>query len=192
MERDEAQENLRLIRLMMEEGRKSARDNGIHWVLWGCFGIVIFALGFFLPRIGLQDAFPFAVGVLYLGTTSLSFFFGRRIARGRRPGFAERAYSALWIGVSVCIALVTIALFATSRLPLPIALAIISAVFGSGVFASARLTGYSWLAIVAILWWLGACALFLMPFMAAAIAFSCLSLALCVAPGLILFLRRAR
>ena len=192
MELDEAQENIRLIRIMMEAGRRNARDNGIQWVIWGCFGIVVFVFGFFFPRLQLGKYFPFAVGALYLVVTALSIFLGRRFARGRPASFAERAYSALWIGVIVCIALVMAAFFATKNLPLPVAMAVISAIFGSGVFVSARLTGYSWLIVVAVLWWAGACALFLMPFMAAAIAFSCLSLALCVVPGLILFLRRRK
>lgn len=186
MELDEARENLRLIRDMIEEGRRCARDNGLQWALWGAFAIVAALLGFALSSFDVLNIFPYAFAVAYFLCLGVSIFMGRRAAKERPKTFASRAYSALWAGTVAAMALIVAAYFLTDRLPLTTAMAFIAVVFGMSVFSSARLTGYAWLFAVALLWWCGAGAIFLTPLRVSAITFLALAVLGCIAPGCVL------
>ncbi|WND03454.1 hypothetical protein QGN29_03595 [Temperatibacter marinus] len=148
-----AEENLALIRHMMEAGRKRARIDGSHLIIWG--GLLM--LAFYAQYASVVGKIPETiVGIwvpIALIGTALSFYYGKRDAERSEGNTHIRVYSYAWMMTGIGSGLyfaISMAMGAFS--PLAITL-ICSSLFGAAFFIIASITRLDALFIPAFGWW---------------------------------------
>ena len=104
-----------------------------------------------------------------------------------------QALAMLWFACGIFLTILAIAVMATDEGRNGWCDAVVAGVMGIGFFASASLTRLLWLRWVAIAWWLGEVALFVLRHRAEALPLSAaLILLLLAGPGYVLMSRGAR
>ena len=193
---DQAREDIAFIRRSIEEGAAYATASSPAMLVWG----VALAIGFLDTYGFVRGWSPVAPGAVWAACLGLPWLFSlRRVAIGltgravRARGPMAQALAMLWLGCSIFLTALGIAVMVTGERGSGWVNAVVAGVMGVGFFASASLTRLPWLRWVAIAWWLGALALFALRHRVEALPLSAaLMLLLLAGPGYVLMLRRTR
>ena len=193
---DQAREDIAFIRRSIEEGAAYATASSPAMLVWG----VALAIGFLDTYGFIRGWSPVAPGVLWAACLGLPCLFSlRRVAIGltgravRARGPMAQALAMLWLGCSIFLTALGIAVMVTGERGSGWVNAVVAGVMGIGFFASASLTRLPWLRLVAIAWWLGELALFALRHRLEALPLAAaLMLLLLAGPGYVLMSRGAR
>lgn len=184
----QAEQDLAIIRQLMEEGRRLVVDRGVHFMVWG----VISAIGLtatytsIVMGVGPDPQWVWA-GLLVVGWTA-SLVTGWRADRGARVStLARRLMSATWISAGVSLTLVALAgMFGpvVHEVALP---GLLSVVIAAPVLMTWLLTGQGWLAWVGTGWWVGGAVMLFAPGVYMLPLMAVMSVVLMAVPGGVLF-----
>ena len=188
---DQAREEIAFIRRVVEEGASYATARGTDMLVWG----ILVALGYVASYAFLRGWLPIAPRGIWTVCIGLGWAFSlRRIVGGgqdfpiRRP--MAQALAMLWLGCGVSITTLVIAALASGAAREGWLDAVVAGLLGVGFFASASLTNFAWLRWVALAWWIGEIALFVLRHSAGKLLLAAaLMLALLAGPGLLLLRR---
>jgi hypothetical protein len=186
------QNDLALIRRLMDEGQRSVRDDGSHFIGWGLAAVV----GLVLTDLATTGTLEIPIALVWLpvlvGGWIFSLRAGRRAhATARVVTAAGRLLAGVWIGTGIGITLLTALSLSGSGIP-PVALGgIVAVLLGTGFFASGFVIG-GWMTYLALAWWIGGAALLMWPTRHAPLLLAAMLLLLQVLPGMILFARARR
>lgn len=186
------EDELVMIRRLMEDGQRVIRDNGGHFLTWG----VVTVIGLLITYAGMLAG---AVTVVWASWAALvvagwliSYRLGRRMAASApTSGLAGRMLGEVWAGVGLGL---TVFVFGGGLLGVigPHAIPVAVACFiGAGCFATAVLYPSFPLRWIAFGWWAGALVMLVWPGPHEILVLAGLTVAFQVIPGLALY-RRAR
>lgn len=193
---ERARDDLALIREALEEGQSYAAKRSLGMVVWG----VALAAGFVATYAYVRGWSPVPAGVVWPIAMAVPWVYWLARHRGRTRADAPavhsptvRALRMLWLGLGIFLTSLTLIVLWSDPGKASWLAAVAAGAMGAGVFATAWLTATPWLRWVAVAWWLGELALFLLrdtPEMLLAAA--ALMLALLSGPGLALALRQRK
>jgi hypothetical protein len=189
---DGVHEDIAFIRQTLEEGRAYARFRSPDFAVWGAI-VALGYLGIYARAAGLWTLNP---GLVWWPLIALGWLFSMRGAVARRGearrGPAGRALGALWLGLGVTLMLFGIAQtvgdahFSSMD-------EMVAGALGICFFASAAISGVTWLRWIAVGWWLAACVFMVLHDRPeAALAGAAFSFLLMCVPGLVLWLSPRR
>lgn len=157
-----AREEIAFIRGLMDENRRLVAGSWRHQVVWGSLTAAGLGVTWWVLREG--GAAPIGwvwVALLVVGWAA-SWWMGRGEARAAPVrNQATRGFAGIWVGIGITLTLLaTVGLYGGGLDPrvLP---GVLACVLGAGYWASSRVTGIDWLAMVGVGWWAGGCALLL-------------------------------
>lgn len=179
--------DLTFIRQVIEQTRRFTLVSGDYFILWG----LLIGLGLVCTAIVVMNSMRVSIGGIWIAFIAFgwiySFWLGRRKARYEPvASYAARLIGYLWIACGV--AMTTAFLFGQWVGVVPYtSIGGLSALFtGIGVFMTGVLNGMNWFRNLAIVWWIGALAMFYWHGIASLRISAGLLLALFVIPGIIL------
>lgn len=188
MNEQRAQEDLAMIRRLMEDSRREIVDRGRHFLVWGVIG----ALGSLLTYGHAVQWSSFSPGWLWLGLMALGWTASTLIAlretrAARVQTAARRLLSVVSIASAVTITLVALAgmfggLVAVETLP-----GLLSVVIGVPVLVAGALAGEGWLQLVGVGWWVGGGIMLFAGGLYSLLLMSAMSLVLMAVPGGVLY-----
>ncbi len=189
-EKQRAEDDLKLIRSVMEACARKQQDNGIYHILWGSLIPAMTAVTYVLvslkkfrfigPLWGISMVLGAAAGIL-IG-----------IKRRRRvPSQADRFHSAIWLaaGGSICVVFILgyLPFFSAGRnIPLNILMMMLSFLLANAVFISGTLSAAGVLKFSAAGWWIAGIICFFMPQYRAPLVVAAATLLFELIPGIVL------
>lgn len=183
----DAQQDLAVIRRLMEESQTAVAEDGRYFLLWG----VLCALGLLgtwaavLGALALDPLWLWAtlVGLGWIG----SFWMGVRSGRRARVrGLGGRLIAVVWFACGVTLTLIAAAGLLGGVVPVQALSGLVAVVLAGGFLASAALTGQRWLGAIAAAWWLGGGVMLFFPGLYTLPLLAAMAIALQVVPGLVL------
>lgn len=193
MEPQNPQEDLALIRRMMEEVRRDVVDRGRHFMIWGVMP-TLGALATWLYAAGVAVPAPqwSWTGLLVVGWAA-SMVVGWRDGRGARVRtFGRRMLSIVWVCVAVSLTIIALAGMFGAVVDVVALSGLVSVVIAAPVAMTAGLTGERWLYGVAGGWWVGGAVMLFVPGVNALLLMGAMSLLLLAVPGAVLNARSRR
>ncbi|HEU0300939.1 MAG TPA: hypothetical protein VFR37_15865 [Longimicrobium sp.] len=189
----QAREDLAVIRRLMEDGHRVVNTAGPHFVAWGVLTSAALVATYVLGGRGeirlLTWVWIIAVGLGWLASLGLMMAEGRR---ERVRSATGRILGGTWAGVGVTLMLLGFAGPAGGAIRPDAITAVLSAVLGSGFFATGLLLGSRWMQGAAGGWWAGALFMLLWPGPHGLLVTAGLVLVLQTLPGAWLMLRARR
>jgi hypothetical protein len=193
---DQVREDIAFIRRAVEEGGAYATAYGPSLLVWG----VLVALGYLATYAFVRGWSPIAPHLIWAGCFGLGWFYSlrplfRRIVVGgksfRTRGPMAQALAMLWLGCGTFLTILAIAAMTTGDIREGWFDAVAAGVLGIAFFVSAWLSNLPWLRWIAVAWWIGEIAIFVMRHDAAKLPLGAvLMLVLLAGPGLLLMRRR--
>lgn len=193
MHAERAQEDLAMIRRLLEEGRREVVDRGKHFIIWGVIPAVGAALTYaYVAGAGVPHPGWIWGGAMLVGW-GLSLVVGWRDSRGARVHtFGRRLLSVVWVAAAVSLTLIGAAGIAGVVLGHESLPGVLSAVMGAPVLVTMLLTGERWLGLVAAGWWIGGAVMLFVPGRYALLLLAVMGLLLMAVPGAVLNARARR
>lgn len=182
-----AQEDLALIRRLMEDGRREVVDRGKHFIIWGVVPAVGAALTYaYVSGAGVPDPVWVWAGLLVVGWVA-SLVVGWRDSRTARvQTLARRLLSGVWVSMAVSLTVIGLAGMFGSVLNYRALPGVLSVVMAAPVLVTMLLTGERWLGLVATGWWVGGAVMLFVPGGYTLLLLAAMSLALLALPGFVL------
>ena len=186
------QQDLAVIRRLMEESQTAVAEDGRHFLLWGALS----ALGLLGTWAAALDAVAldplWLWGVLVSAGWIGSFWMGIRGGRRQRVRtVGGRLIAVVWIACGITLTLIAAAGLLGGAVPIQALSGLVAVVLAGGFLGSAVLTGQRWLTAVAAAWWLGGGVMLFVPGLYTLPLLAAMAIGLEVVPGLVLR-RRAR
>jgi hypothetical protein len=198
MIQDQAREDIAFIRRAIEEGGAYASADSPDMVVWG----IAVALGYLGTYGFIRGWSPLPPGLLWAVCNGLPWLYSlrrlfRRLIGGGVAsavrGPMARALSMLWLGCGIFLTTLGIVAMWTGAVREGWFSPVVAGVMGIAFFASASLSNLPWLRWIAIGWWIGVLAIFVLRHQPEALPLAAvLMLVLLAGPGLVLLQRRAR
>ncbi len=162
IDQQQAQDDLRFIREMLEETRQHVADNGMHYISWS----VIVALGiigtYLIVLTGRAPSNILWVWIADIGLGwLLSFWIGFRDSTDRARNFAERVLNLVWIGTGITMTIVAFSGLAGGAFDPRFIPAFIASILAIPYFTASIIYKLSWFRLVAAGWWLAGIGFFL-------------------------------
>lgn len=181
------QQDLAVIRRLMEESQTAVAEDGRYFLLWGAL-TAVGLLGTWAAVAGVVALDPrwlwgVLVGAGWIGSFWMGFRSGGR-ARVRTLG--GRLIAVVWIACGITLTLIAAAGLLGGVVPVQALSGLVAVVIAGGFLASAVLTGQRWLGAVAAGWWLGGGVMLFVPGLYTLPLLAAMAIALHVVPGLVL------
>lgn len=149
----EAQEDLKVIKKMMESCRAKQQDSAIFNILWGTVIPLTTITTQYLVQLQLYNAIAYVWPIVCFGSFIVTIFIGIHHSKKVPQSLYNKVESALWGAIGITIGFTTF-LFFINNLPINIAMMIIGLLLGIGYFVSSFLTELIMTKIIAIMWWI--------------------------------------
>lgn len=191
--RERAEQDLALIRRLMEESRRDVVDRGRHFLIWGPLSAAGLVMTY-LAATGALGVNPVSVWlvVLAIGWTG-SFVVGWRDGRRARVRtVGGRLLSGVWISAGGTLTVVALAGMFGPLVDVRALPGLLSVVIALPVLLTALLTGERWLVAVAAGWWSGGAVMLFAPGLYTLLLMAAMALLLMVVPGVVLHARSRR
>jgi hypothetical protein len=189
----QAEQDLAMIRRIVEESRRDVVDRGKHFLIWGPLS----AIGLIATHLSVVGATRLNptwawLAVLAVGWATSLVVGWRDGRRARVVTLGRRMLSGIWIAAGVTLTLLgLVGMFggAYDHHALP---GLLSAVVAAPVLLTALLIRERWLGAVAVGWWLGAAVMLVAPGLYTLLVMAVMSLLLMAVPGAVLYVRSQR
>jgi hypothetical protein len=188
-----AEQDLALIRWLMEESRREVVDRGKHFMIWGLVTTAGLA-GTYAALAGWWAVAPrWTWTVLVVAGWVASFGVGLRDGRGARVRtLGRRVLGGIWLSTGVTLTLLGVAGLFGGVVPQPALPGVMSAVMGGAVLSTSVLMGDRWLGWVGAGWWVGALWMLFVPGVHTIPVMALMAVGLMVVPGAVLNARSRR
>jgi hypothetical protein len=188
-----AEQDLALIRRLLEDSRSVVVDRGKHFMIWGAVSVVglLATYGAIVGAVAVAPRWTWT-GLVAAGWVA-SFVVGLRDGRSARVRtLASRLLGGVWLATGVTLTLIAASGLFGGVVPHVALPGVLSAVMGVAVLATSQLTGEGWLAWVAAGWWAGAAVMLFAPGLYTLLVMAVMALALMLVPGAVLYARSRR
>ena len=186
------EDDLAVIRRLMEGARESTSYNGSYLILWGCLlaaaETVTHLEGVGVVVVSLNLVWAVAVGTGF----ALSVLLGHRSwLRAPVNSLVDRMLAAIWVGCAIGLTLVGF-LGNGGSIPRFTAPGLSAVFFGSAFFACSFLPGRTAFLLLAAVWWAIGSALLIWPFSGSGLIVAAALILFLAVPGLVIRIRGGR
>lgn len=187
----QAEEELSLIRKIMDDSRRSIIDNGWHYIYWGVIVTGTLIANYFMI---LSHASGNSQGMLWFITmvsaSMIETIIGKRLSKNVKvKTFAGRLLSKLWSVSGICMFMLGFVGTITRAYDPIFIFPLISLVLGLTYYISGAIQQIKWLSWISIFWWAGSVMLFAFPSIHSVLIFAGMMICFQVIPGVLLFIR---
>ncbi len=191
--RQQAGDDLAIIRRLMEDARETVSNNGWHFVLWGSVLAVAEAFDYWAD----SGVLPVSPSLVWSTALGIGWGLSMPLRRWRRKhaavdSSANRILAAIWIGCGLGLMLLGFCGARTGTLPGPIAPAVMAIVIGTAFFTSSSLCDRALFRVLAICWWALGGAMLTWPHASNNLVMSAGLILFMAGPGLVLIRRTRR
>ncbi len=187
----QAEEELSLIRKIMDDSRKSIIDNGWHYIYWGVIVTCTLIVNYLMI---LNHAPGKSQGMLWFITmvsaSVIETIITRRMQKKTKVRtFAGKLLSSLWSVSGICMFMLGFVGTITGAYDPIYIFPLISMVLGLAYYVSGAIQQVKWLSWISIFWWAGSVLLFVFPSVHSVLIFAGMMICFQVIPGVLLFIR---
>jgi len=185
----QAEQELTVIRTIMEDSRKAVQDTGKHYIFWGILVSAALITNYILLNTASQGQYIGLMWfVLMVGGAIIDVIWGIRDEKKRRVHtFAGKILASLWIASGISMFMIGFLGPITGAYNSIFICPIISIVLGVAYFTSGAIQQIKWLQLISTFWWIGAIIMFVLPGRHVLLVFAFMLLTLEVLPGLIMY-----
>ncbi|RPI13563.1 MAG: hypothetical protein EHM58_18220 [Ignavibacteriae bacterium] len=189
MDSRQAEQELAVIKTIMEDSRKIGIDKGVHYIFWGVLVTAALIVNYIFLVMGISGPY---IGMLWLvlmiGGWVVSAIIGRKENKARKvKTFAGKILSAIWIGAGVSMMMLGFIGIVTHAYNPIFVCPLIATVLGAAYFASGIVQSQNWVRNLSFGWWAGAILMFIFPGFHSLLVFAFMMVALQTVPGIILY-----
>ncbi len=189
-----AEEEISVIKTIMEDSRKAVVENGWHYIYWGSIVTTAIIVNYLMV---LYDISKFAQGILWFFSMPAAAIVEGIIERKKEKHtkvktFAGRLINSLWTGAGVCMFILGFAGSLSGAYNAIMIFPLISIVLGSAYLVSGVIQQVKWLSVISVFWWLGAVILLLLPGMHSMLIFAGMLVFFQIVPGVLLYVKSKR
>lgn len=191
MDRENALQELDMIKRTIEDSRKLLIDNGVGLLLWG----VISSIGLIITYLLVMMRFDVIIaplwGVLVAGGWIFNYFAYYRKKSKPEPykPFGARILGGLWVAIGVAMCIFGFLATATGALSHVFITAALSTLLGSSFFTSAYIFDLNWMKAIGVGWWIGAVVMFVWPGAYTLLLMALMLILFQIVPGMIFYRR---
>ncbi len=188
MDQQRAQEDLAMIRRLMEDSRREVVDRGMHFLVWGAIGTVgsLYTYAHAAQWSSLSPGWLW-LGLMTVGWAASSMIALREARVARVETVARRMLALLWIASAVTITLIALAGMFGGLVPVETLPGLLSVVIGAPILATGVLAGERWLQVVGAAWWIGGGIMLFVGGLYSLLLMGAMSLVLMAVPGGVLY-----
>ena len=185
------EDDLALIRRLMEGAREAEVDHSGHLILWGFLQAAAASLAYLV----LQGAFQASISGIWAVAVGIGFAGSGLLARRSRKSapvnsLVNRVLAAIWVGCGLSLSLVGFLGAGLGSLPSPVMPGVKCVIIGCAFFGSAPLFNRTAYWALAAVWWILGGALLVRPDVGSNFAFVCAPILFMLVPGVMLRARR--
>lgn len=189
-----AEEEISVIKHLMEDSRKAVIENGWHYIYWGSIVTAAITANYLMIVYNIS---MFAQGMLWFISMPAAAIVEGIIERKKEKNervktFAGRLINALWTGAGVCMFIIGFAGSVSGAYSANMIFPLISIVLGSAYLISGVIQQVKWLSVLSVFWWGGSVVMLLFPGKHSMLIFAGMLVCFQVVPGLMLFVQSKR
>ena len=186
-----AQEEISVIKHIMEDSRKATVENGWHYIYWGSIVTAAIIVNYLMIVFNVSK---YAQGMLWFISMPAAAIVEGIIERKKEKNikvktFAGRLINSLWTGAGVCMFVIGFAGSISGAYSAVTIFPLISIVLGSAYLISGVIQQVKWLSLMSVFWWGGAVVMLLFPGMHSMLVFAGMLVCFQIIPGLKLFVQ---
>jgi hypothetical protein len=186
-----AEEEISVIKTIMEDSRKAVVENGWHYIYWGSIVTAAIIVNYLMV---FYNVSKYAQGMLwFLSMPAAAIVEGiierKREKHERVKTFAGKLINSLWTGAGVCMFILGFAGTVSGAYNANMIFPLISIVLGSAYLVSGIIQQVKWLSAISVFWWSGAVVLLLLPGMHSMLIFAGMLVCFQVLPGALLYVK---
>jgi len=189
-----AEEEISVIKKIMEDSKKAIVDNGWHYIYWGAIVTAALITNYLmvLNRVSVNSQ-----GMLwFISMTAAAILEGiierRRDKQIKVKTFAGKLLNTLWSASGICMFILGFAGTISGAYNAIMIFPLISIVLGSAYLISGVIQQVKWLSVISLFWWGGALVLLLLPGIHSMLVFAAMIMCFQVTPGVIMFVQSKR
>jgi len=189
-----AEEEISVIKKIMEDSKKAIVDNGWHYIYWGAIVTAALITNYLmvLNRVSVNSQ-----GMLwFISMTAAAILEGiierRRDKQIKVKTFAGKLLNTLWSASGICMFILGFAGTISGAYNAIMIFPLISIVLGSAYLISGVIQQVKWLSVISLFWWGGALVLLLLPGIHSMLVFAAMIICFQVTPGVIMFVQSKR
>ncbi len=189
-----AEEEISVIKQIMDDSRKAVVENGWHYIYWGSIVTAAIIVNYLMVIYGVS---MYAQGMLWFFSMPAAAIVEGIIERKREKHekvktFAGKLINSLWTGAGVCMFILGFAGTVSGAYSANMIFPLISIVLGSAYLISGVIQQVKWLSAISIFWWGGAVVLLLLPGMHSMLFFAGMLVCFQIVPGVLLYIKSKR
>ncbi|MBE2219076.1 MAG: hypothetical protein IAE90_12780 [Ignavibacteria bacterium] len=191
---NKAEEEISVIKKIMEDSKKAIVDNGWHYIYWGLIVTAALIANYIMV---LTNTSINMQGMLwFISMTSAAIIEGiierKREKHVKVKTFAGRLLNTLWSGSGICMFILGFAGTVSGAYNAIMIFPLISVVLGAAYLVSGVIQQVKWLSALCIFWWAGSILLLLYPGLHSMLIFAVMIICFQVTPGVIMFVQSKR
>jgi len=189
-----AEEEISVIKQIMEDSRKAVVENGWHYIYWGSIVTAVIIANYLMIVFNISI---YAQGMLWFFTMPAAAIVEGVIDRKKEKNenvktFTGRLINTLWTGAGICMFILGFAGSVSGAYSAVTIFPLISIVLGSAYLISGVIQQVKWLSVISVFWWGGSVVMLLFPGKHSMLIFAGMLVCFQVIPGLILFVQSKR
>lgn len=189
-----AEEEISVIKKIMEDSKKAIVDNGWHYIYWGSIVTAALITNFFMVVYSVSMN---AQGMLwFISMTGAAILEGiierKREKHVKVKTFAGRLLNTLWSGSGICMFILGFAGTLSGAYNAIMIFPLISIILGMAYLISGVIQQVKWLSALCIFWWAGSIVMLLFPGFHSMLVFAAMIVCFQIVPGLIMFVKSKR
>jgi len=189
-----AEEEISVIKHLMEDSRKAVVENGWHYIYWGSIVTAAIIANYLMIVYNIS---MFAQGMLWFFSMPAAAIVEGIIERKREKNervktFAGRLLNTLWSASGICMFILGFAGTLSGAYSAIMIFPLISIILGMAYLISGIIQSVKWLSFISVFWWSGAVLLLLFPGLHSMLIFAGMIICFQVAPGVIMFVQSKR
>lgn len=189
-----AEEEISVIKQLMDDSRKAVVENGWHYIYWGSIVTAVIIVNYLMV---VYNGSKYAQGMLWFfsmpGAAIVEGIIERKKEKHTKvKTFAGRLINSLWTGAGVCMFILGFAGSISGSYSAVTIFPLISIVLGSAYLISGVIQQVKWLSAISVFWWGGAVVLLLIPGMHSMLIFAGMLVCFQIVPGALLYVKSKR
>ena len=160
----EAQQELQLIKEMIEKTKQKVVDRGSFFLLWGVMIFLTCSATFALTQLDNSSLqwLPWAI-LIPIGMIVSIFFMKKEDRRSKYTSYAEHSYNSVWLASGLAFFIFLFVNPITHTFSLEAVYPLTSLVIGIATFASGAIMAWTSLRVGGLFWWGGAVVMMFVP-----------------------------
>jgi hypothetical protein len=184
-----AEEEISVIKKIMEDSKKAIVDNGWHYIYWGSIVTAALVTNYIMV---LQNVSVNSQGMLwFISMTGAAIIEGvierKREKHAKVKTFAGKLLNTLWSGSGICMFILGFAGILSGAYNAIMIFPLISIVLGMAYLISGIIQNVKWLSALCIFWWAGSIIMLLFPGLHSMLVFAAMIVCFQIIPGLVMF-----